>query len=199
MRGWVYIVTNPSLEGLVKIGYSSKDPVLRVDEFNNAGLPLPHCLEYDVLVTNPYEVEQAAHKALHLFHHSKEWFRCSVGVAIDAVKGCVQGEIIVETYHGAELEDINEGSENIRDGIVYEDLVVPSLELSRVVGNEPIRRVELTKRLWDYIKQHKLQDPINKRQINADSVLSQVFGKQTATMYELTELLRKHIKVDDHI
>jgi len=39
----------------------------------------------------------------------------------------------------------------------------PSPALAAVVGAEPLPRTEVTKRLWDYIKAHNLQNPANKR------------------------------------
>ncbi|MCX6961451.1 MAG: SWIB/MDM2 domain-containing protein, partial [Verrucomicrobia bacterium] len=52
-----------------------------------------------------------------------------------------------------------------------------------------------TKKLWDYIKKHKLQDEKNKRNINADAALKAVFGgKSQVTMFEMTKLVSAHIK-----
>ena len=44
----------------------------------------------------------------------------------------------------------------------------PSSELAAVVGQNPMPRTEVTKKIWDYIKKNKLQDGVNKRLINAD-------------------------------
>lgn len=47
MRGWVYIITNKSMPGLVKIGYTMKDPELRAAELYNTGSPHPYKVDYD--------------------------------------------------------------------------------------------------------------------------------------------------------
>lgn len=66
--------------------------------------------------------------------------------------------------------------------------------LAVIVGNKPIPRGELTKRIWDYIKKNGLQDAKNKRQINADDALKAVFGgKKKVTMFEMTKLVNDHI------
>lgn len=66
--------------------------------------------------------------------------------------------------------------------------------LARVVGSKPIPRTEVVKKLWDYIKKNKLQDSVNKRNINADANLREVFGgKGTVTMFEMTKLVNKHL------
>jgi chromatin remodeling complex protein RSC6 len=69
----------------------------------------------------------------------------------------------------------------------------PSPELAAVVGGEPLPRTEVTKRLWDYIKAHNLQNPANKRNILCDAKLKAVMGKDEVTMFEMTGLVGKHL------
>lgn len=69
-----------------------------------------------------------------------------------------------------------------------------SAELAAVVGAGPMPRSEVTKKLWAYIKGNNLQDPENKRNINADETLKKVFGgKDTVNMFEMTKLVSKHL------
>jgi len=69
-----------------------------------------------------------------------------------------------------------------------------SSELEAVVGKGPMPRSEVVKQLWIYIKKHNLQDPSNKRNINADDNLKKVFdGKGTVNMFEMTKLVSKHL------
>jgi len=73
--------------------------------------------------------------------------------------------------------------------------LTPSAALAAVVGDKALPRTEVTKRLWAYIKKHKLQDAKNKRNINADANLKAVFGgKGTVNMFEMTKLVNKHLK-----
>ena len=73
--------------------------------------------------------------------------------------------------------------------------VTPSATLAPVVGDKPIPRTEVTKRLWAYIKKNNLQDPKNKRMIKADEALKSVFGgKAQVNMFEMTKLVGKHLK-----
>lgn len=73
--------------------------------------------------------------------------------------------------------------------------VQPDSTLSAVVGDKPIPRTELTKKLWAYIKKNGLQDKKKKTNINADDKLKAVFGgKKTVTMFEMTKLVSKHVK-----
>ncbi len=71
----------------------------------------------------------------------------------------------------------------------------PSAVLAAVVGANPLPRTEVTKKVWDYIKKHKLQDSVNRRNINADDKLKAVFGgKKTVSMFEMTKLISAHLK-----
>ena len=73
--------------------------------------------------------------------------------------------------------------------------VTPDAALSAVVGNKPLPRTELTKKLWAYIKRRGLQDKKKRTNINADDALKAVFGgKKTVTMFEMTKLVSKHVK-----
>ncbi len=69
-----------------------------------------------------------------------------------------------------------------------------SAELAAVVGQGPMPRSEVVKKLWAYIKSKNLQDPNKKRNINADAALKVVFGgKETVDMFEMTKLVSKHL------
>ena len=69
-----------------------------------------------------------------------------------------------------------------------------SAELAVVVGKGPMPRSEVVKKLWAYIKKNNLQDPKNKRNINADASLQAVFGgKKVVNMFEMTKLVSAHL------
>ena len=71
----------------------------------------------------------------------------------------------------------------------------PSSSLAAVIGNSPMPRTEVTKKIWAYIKRNSLQDSKNRRNINADEKLRDVFGgKKQVSMFEMTRLVNKHLK-----
>jgi chromatin remodeling complex protein RSC6 len=73
--------------------------------------------------------------------------------------------------------------------------VTPDDALAAVVGAKPLPRTELTKKLWDYIKKNKLQDPKERTKIIADEKLKPVFnGKKSVSMFEMTKLVSGHLK-----
>ena len=71
--------------------------------------------------------------------------------------------------------------------------LTPSPTLAAVIGAEAVPRTEVTKKIWDYIKKHNLQDPANKRNINADDKLRPLFGKDQVSMFELTKIVSGHL------
>lgn len=67
--------------------------------------------------------------------------------------------------------------------------------LAEIVGKGPMARTEVTKKLWDYIKKHKLQDHNNKRMINPDAKLAKVLGSSNSIdMFKMTSKISKHLK-----
>ena len=73
--------------------------------------------------------------------------------------------------------------------------MTPSAALGAVIGAKAMPRTEVTKKIWDYIKKNKLQDTKNKRNINADEKLKEIFGgKKQVSMFEMTKLVNKHLK-----
>ena len=71
----------------------------------------------------------------------------------------------------------------------------PSPQLSAVIGSSAQPRTEVTKKIWAYIKKNGLQDSKNRRNINADEKLRDVFGgKKQVSMFEMTKLVNKHLK-----
>ena len=73
--------------------------------------------------------------------------------------------------------------------------MTPSASLAAVIGSAALPRTEVTKKLWAYIKKNDLQDSKNRRNINADDKLKDVFGgKRTVSMFEMTKLVAGHLK-----
>ena len=70
----------------------------------------------------------------------------------------------------------------------------PSADLAAVIGDAPVARTEVVKKLWDYIKAQGLQDPKDKRTVRADAKLQPVFGKDSVTMFEIAGIVGQHLK-----
>lgn len=83
------------MPGIFKIGQTSKDPALRAKELYCTGVPHSYVVDYEILVDNPYFLEQLVHIALHQFHEGKEWFRCDFSQAVQTIRSCYRGKV----YH----------------------------------------------------------------------------------------------------
>lgn len=67
--------------------------------------------------------------------------------------------------------------------------------LQELLGEKELSRPEITKKLWEYIKEHNLQDPKDKRQIIPDKKLEQVFGSnQPVSMFKLQEKINENLQ-----
>jgi len=72
--------------------------------------------------------------------------------------------------------------------------MTPSDALAAIIGKGPYPRTEVIKKIWEYIKKNKLQDAVNRRMINADAKMKEIFKKAQASMFEMTKLVNAHLK-----
>jgi len=98
MKGWVYVISNKSMPGLVKIGFTMKDPELRASELNGTGVPTPYVVDYEALVEEPRVIEGQVHVGLAEQREGKEWFRMSAESAIAGIKSVVGNSASLENY-----------------------------------------------------------------------------------------------------
>jgi hypothetical protein len=131
IRGWVYVIDNQAMPGLVKVGYSTKDPTLRAKELAGTGTPHPFRVVFDALVEEPREVEQAVHAILNQHREAKEWFKCSSFLAIAAIRS--SAKVLIERG------DHSEGSSITAEMIVmgacpYYECGKPSVSVYKGVG-----------------------------------------------------------------
>merc|ERR1711973_417621 len=71
-----------------------------------------------------------------------------------------------------------------------------SKELAELIGakkDEKLSRPEIVKRLWAYIKEHKLQDPENKQFFKPDKKMEPIFGKDNIRAFGMTKFLKSHL------
>ncbi len=74
--------------------------------------------------------------------------------------------------------------------------VKPSPQLAGVIGPETRLRTQVTKDIWTYIRKHGLQDSVNRRMINADPALREVFGCDQLSMFTMTKRIAAHLTLD---
>ena len=104
MKGFVYIMSNKAMPGLVKIGFSTKHPAIRAIELDGTGLPHKFAVEYCAFVDEPNFLEQRAHKALGRYNEGKEFFRISVETAITCILDIAEDTETRLLYEEGDLE-----------------------------------------------------------------------------------------------
>ncbi len=72
--------------------------------------------------------------------------------------------------------------------------MTPSAALAAVIGDKPMPRTEVTKKVWEYIKKNGLQDKAKRTMINADAKLKEIFKKAQVSMFEMTKLISSQLK-----
>jgi hypothetical protein len=84
MTGYIYILSNPSMPDLMKIGKTTTSPAQRIEELHSTGVPTPFELEFAAEVADCHACETAAHGVLdeHRVSTKREFFRVSVRRAI---------------------------------------------------------------------------------------------------------------------
>ncbi|MDP3007730.1 MAG: DUF1566 domain-containing protein [Methylococcales bacterium] len=121
MKGWVYIITNKAMPNLLKVGFSTKDPELRAQELHTTGVPHRFVVEYDVLVNEPTDIEQAAHNLLKNYHENKEWFNCSIETAVMAIRQSAANNILLENCR---FNNFSEIRKEIKNKIIPQQIII---------------------------------------------------------------------------
>lgn len=85
MEGYVYILSNPVMPGLVKIGFTTEDDInVRLNGLFQTGVPVPFDVEYACRIPDCKKVERALHRAFHpqRTHARREFFNIEAYQAI---------------------------------------------------------------------------------------------------------------------
>lgn len=134
-KGWVYIIINEAMPGLIKVGYSLRDPKIRAQELDNTGSPFSYEVAYEGLVMNPAEIESITHQQLEKLRAGKEWFRCSIKEAIDNIKDAADEVLFENTYVNLEIHEENHRPERNNEETEIDDAFYSSA-LEQVIKDE---------------------------------------------------------------
>lgn len=96
-RGYIYIASNPSMPGLVKVGKTTTSPNQRMSELHSTGVPTPFSVEFAASVVDCHASERRVHRALadHRVAINREFFRVEVRIAIErALRHLINYEIV---------------------------------------------------------------------------------------------------------
>lgn len=129
----VYVLTNPSMPGLVKIGRTSfEDANTRIAQLYSTGVPFPFKLEFACKVENPDEVEQALHLAFgpNRVNPRREFFSIEPEQAIAILKLLHVPDATSEVEHapspiGAQEVDAGNQFAARRPNLNFEEMGIP--------------------------------------------------------------------------
>jgi chromatin remodeling complex protein RSC6 len=71
-----------------------------------------------------------------------------------------------------------------------------SEEMAEFIGKDTSTRAQITKKIWDHIKKHDLQDPDDRRTIIPDETLEPILGSKPVHMLKLAGIISKHVFKD---
>lgn len=104
MKGWLYVISNRAVKGMVKVGGTPKDPAAYAENLDKAGLPFPHEVGYEVLVPDIAAAEKIAAEALAHKAEGRGWYSCTVAEAAREIAAAVAGTIILESRYDGQTK-----------------------------------------------------------------------------------------------
>lgn len=133
MEGYVYVMSNKAMPGLVKVGFTTGTPDERAAQLNGTHSPHPVVVEYSTHVPDARAVEREAHLRLGKHREGKEWFRCSRELAINAIKRAA-GDLARNEFSRVEQE---------RQQAAYQEQAHQQREAERQARAEEQRKIGL--------------------------------------------------------
>ncbi len=108
MLGWIYVITNSSKAGLVRVGFSPRDPDLLADELATAEPGGTYVSAYDVLVKDAERMEESLSQVLGPKRESSGWVRMSVVEAAAWIRSIVVQRILYERFTAVARVDVEQ-------------------------------------------------------------------------------------------
>lgn len=182
MKEWVYLVTNPVMPNLVKLGYSSKDPDTRKAKFEqqNTALPANYEFQYKGLMENAFQVESKAHQILEQYRYTStkfvagnEWFECDLLTALNAIRQASQSEIVYEEFYNDLEQLLNNQDDDLDEDF---DLEKYEQELRNQITQQK-QQEEENSRKQQLIKEQKETKELLANALNGDVDAQYQLGK----------------------
>lgn len=136
--GFTYVLSNPAMPGMVKVGYTTALAEDRAKELNSTAVPLPYAVEFGALTSFPAEVKARAHQMLNWQRVSKdrEFFQVAPHLATEAVRDALLDAAGLEAWSAGKVHQVRDGDRialSVRAGDTFVVLAYPSLLAERAV------------------------------------------------------------------
>lgn len=107
---------------------------------------------------------------------------------------CIDGAESLKAGTSSDQSAANPAEKARRSNTSFMKAMRPSAALAAIVGESPIPRTEVAKRVWKYIKQHGLQDSKDRTFINADAKFRKVLTSEKVSIFEMNKIIERHLK-----
>lgn len=129
--GFTYVLSNPAMPGMAKVGYTTTLAEDRARELHPAAVPLPYVVEFEALTSFPEEVRARAHQMLgsHRVAEDREFFWVTPDLAIEAVRDALLDVAGLEAWSSGKVHQVRDGDRialSVRDGDMFVVLAYPS-------------------------------------------------------------------------
>lgn len=155
MPNIVYLLTNPAMPGLVKIGYTNQDDAhVRIAQLYSTGVPVPFEIKFVCRVDNAEEVEKALHIAFgpNRINPKREFFKIDPDQAIAILKILHKDDVTKEVTQqpsGLDKESVV-AAENLRarrPNLNFEEMGIPTGSILNSTHDESIVVVSSPKKV----------------------------------------------------
>ena len=132
--GLVYVLSNPAMPGIVKIGMTTKAPLVRAEELHTTGVPTPFKVEFAIHVPDAVAVEKDCHThfSRHRVSNDREFFRvepCVVALFVVRRIELLDGFAIVSSDEDTSLAEIGLSMSRVSPRRMHPVEVAAALEL----------------------------------------------------------------------
>lgn len=147
-QGWVYVLTNPEMKGIVKIGQTQSSVEERAKQLYTTGVPQPYQIFYQCFFQNCEQAEKQVHEFLKKYrvkenNADREFFRVSPEMAMQVVDRFFYQEKFAQydqRIQHLEKENGEKGKmiQNLKDNITEQHQVIKDLKAEVFVNQSVI-------------------------------------------------------------
>jgi upstream activation factor subunit UAF30 len=124
--------------------------------------------------------------------HRSDYIKQELSEAINEMEGTSDEEGGDDDEEEDETANANAAPIKKGKGLSIKKEISDKLATFLGKGKE-MARTDIVKALWEYIKEHDLQNPENKREILLDTKMHTVFGVENFTMFTMNKYIAAHI------
>jgi hypothetical protein len=188
---FLYIATNSSMPGLLKIGCTKRSPGERIEELDSTGVPTPFTVSFAACVDDARYFEKTVHLRLDQFRvrAGREFFKLNVIEAIDHVLEIAkENQIKIYFYKTNDEHEISTDSDQDIDDSDIDNSIVFNSEAEKPTSgnnnrffsfeNKELSDIEFAVLINNFINSLEDLDP-QKIFINWKEIIASIFNENT--------------------